>query len=822
MIVRTSSYNYLCRLEKHLYPMHNRLLISLSLCFILFWMNSNFSYSSTQQSGKTIITGRIIDAQKNPVYPVAVMIEGTTTGEYTNENGEYTISGVPSGNHVIVVSGIGVNTSKTPVSILSGRVNRIADIIVDNSIELNEVAVIGKSEARRQQEQAYAISVLDIQQAYNNTAPLNKLLNNVSSVRIREDGGVGSNYNFSLNGFSGNQVKFFLDGIPMDNFGSSFNLGNISVNMAERVEVYKGVLPVSLGADALGGAVNIISRKDANYLDASYSFGSFNTHRASVNGAFTDVNSGFTIRANAFYNYSDNNYKVYVPVNDLNTGKEIEKRWVKRFNDDYQSGGLKLETGITNKPYADYLLAGIILSKNDKDIQTGATMEKVYGGIKSKSESVIPSIRYKKDDLFIEGLSLSLHGAYSMVNSFNTDTLSRAYNWLGEWIETGSKGERSYTDSKIRNKEWLGNGNISYMIDNYQSLTLNHMISSVNRKMYDKAHPDDETNNIPQKLTKNITGLGWQIKYDRWNANVFGKLYGTKSSTYKRVDEYTENARLERVEDSKTNLGYGAAGTYYIIPVLQAKVSYEQAYRLPEGIEMFGDGLIQQRNPDLKPESSDNINIGLLYDQRLSKHHLFAEANFIYRSTKDFILKEVSLTSNPTTGYDNIGKVLTRGFEAGVKYKWNNMINLGVSMTYQHITDNQEFEENKNSLVGEGITENIRYKSRLPNIPYLFGNGDLGFRFQNIGFDHTELSLDYSLSYIHEYYLSFPGLGSKGSKKIIPEQFSHDIALGYTMGNGKYSVVAECTNLTDAKLYDNYMLQKPGRAFNVKFRFFLK
>lgn len=108
-----------------------------------------------------------------------------------------------------------------------------------------------------------------IKKAYNATAPLNKLLNNVSSVRVREDGGMGSNYNFSLNGFSGNQVKFFLDGIPMDNFGSSFNLANISVNMAERVEVYKGVLPVSLGADALGGAVNIISRKDANYIDVS-------------------------------------------------------------------------------------------------------------------------------------------------------------------------------------------------------------------------------------------------------------------------------------------------------------------------------------------------------------------------------------------------------------------------------------------------------------------------------------------------------------------------------------------------------------------------
>lgn len=777
-------------------------------------------YTVAQQT-KGSVTGRIIDLQKNPVYPATVAIEGTTIGGFTDESGVYKLTNVPIGNKTIIVTGVGINTTKTTVNIVTGKETKVPDIEVDNTTQLHEVAIEGKTEARRQQEQAYAVTVLDIKKAYNASAPLNKLLNNVSSVRIREDGGVGSNYNFSLNGFSGNQVKFFLDGIPMDNFGSSFNLSNISVNMAERVEVYKGVLPVSLGADALGGAVNIISRKDANYLDASYSFGSFNTHKVSVNGAYTNLKTGFTVRANAFYNYSDNDYKVYAPIIDLNTNKKIDDRWVKRFNDDYQSGGIKLETGITNKAYADYLLAGIILSKNDKDVQTGATMDAVYGGVKTKSESMIPSIRYMKENLFTDGLSVSAYGAYSIVNTFNVDTLSRTYNWLGEWI-TANKGEKVYTDSKIKNREWLANANLSYMIDNHQSITLNHVFSSMKRKIHDKADPENESNMIPQKLTKNITGLGWQIKYDRWNANVFGKLYSTSSSTYKRLDEYTENARLEKVEDDKTNFGYGAAVTYFILPKLQAKLSYEQAYRLPESTEMFGDGLIQQRNPDLKPESSDNVNLGFIFEQQLKEHTFFLETNLIYRNTKDFILKEVSLTSDPTTGYQNLGKVLTKGIEGGIKYQWKNLLHAGINLTYQDITDNQEFEENTGSFVGEGISENITYKERLPNIPYFFGHGDIGVQFQNIGLKDSELTFDYSINYVQKYYLSFPGLGAKASKKVIPEQTSHDISLGYSMEKGKYSVVVECTNFTNEKLYDNYRLQKPGRAFNVKFRYFIK
>lgn len=73
---------------------------------------------------------------------------------------------------------------------------------------------MGKSKARRMQEQAYAISVLDLKKQYQMATPLDKVLNTVTSVKIREDGGLGSNYSFSMNGFSGNQVKFLSMEFP--------------------------------------------------------------------------------------------------------------------------------------------------------------------------------------------------------------------------------------------------------------------------------------------------------------------------------------------------------------------------------------------------------------------------------------------------------------------------------------------------------------------------------------------------------------------------------------------------------------------------------
>ncbi len=688
-----------------------------------------------------------------------------------------------------------------------------------DSIRLDEVLIVAKSKARQVHEQAYAVSVVDLKKNYQAATPMNRILNTVTSVRIRENGGVGSQTNVAMNGFSGNQVRFFIDGMPMDAFGESFSIASLSANMADRVEIYKGVLPVGLGADALGGAVNIVTRGGANYLDATYSFGSFNTHRASLAGALTLAN-GFTVRGSAFLNYSNNDYKVKTTVVDLQTNRKTEDQWVRRFHDDYFSSGLKLEAGLTGKRWADYLLAGIIVSGNANDVQTGATMDAVYGGVKTSSWSVIPSIKYRKHNLFTPGLTLQAYATYNIVNTHNVDTMQRRYNWLGDWMESTTAGERSLTDARIRLRQWQGNANLSYVVDDHHQFTLTHTLTAGRRRSNDRRRLDDEMNNVPQQLTKNITALGYQIRYARWNASLFGKSYALYSSTHKKLDMYTDRERWEKQSNRQHNIGYGAAATYFLLPQLQVKLSAERAYRMPEVVEIFGDGLIQQSNPDLQPEKSDNVNLGLLLQQPFGQHRLTAEVNGIFRNTDDFILKGVSLTSNPTTSYDNIGRVHTRGIEVSLGYAFSNVLNVNTGYTYQNIKDRMKYSENE-SYVGESRIKNVTYGQRLPNIPYQFASLHADYNFHNVLRRGNRLTLNYDLSYTHEYFLSFPGLGAVSTKKLIPTQTSHDVSVAYSMQGGRYSVMLECTNLTDELLYDNYRLQKPGRAFNMKFRYFI-
>ena len=80
-------------------------------------------------------------------------------------------------------------------------------------------------------------------------------------MKVRETGGVGSEMQLMMDGFTGKHIKVFIDGVPQEGAGTAFNLNNIPVSFAKRVEVYKGVVPVEFGADALAGVVNIVTRK---------------------------------------------------------------------------------------------------------------------------------------------------------------------------------------------------------------------------------------------------------------------------------------------------------------------------------------------------------------------------------------------------------------------------------------------------------------------------------------------------------------------------------------------------------------------------------
>lgn len=110
------------------------------------------------------------------------------------------------------------------------------------------------------------------------------------------------------------------------------------------------------------------------------------------------------------------------------------------------------------------------------------------------------------------------------------------------------------------------------------------------------------------------------------------------------------------------------------------------------------------------------------------------------------------------------------------------------------------------------------YGGLVPNQPNLFGNADAGYFINNIGLSDSRLSITYNLQYIYKFLNDW---STYQSADYVATQWSHNVSLVYSFQHGKYNLSFDCKNLLDAKLYDNYSLQKPGRSFAVKFRYYL-
>lgn len=126
--------------------------------------------------------------------------------------------------------------------------------------------------------------------------------------------------------------------------------------------------------------------------------------------------------------------------------------------------------------------------------------------------------------------------------------------------------------------------------------------------------------------------------------------------------------------------------------------------------------------------------------------------------------------------------------------------------------------DNQKTLNEGSAQANLTYGDRLPNQPYLFANSDITLNWNDCGAKGNQLSLTYDNYYQKEFPLYSESLGSKETKSYVPDQFSHNISLTYSLKQGRYNISFECRNLTDAKLYDNFSLQKAGRAFYGKVR----
>ena len=692
----------------------------------------------------------------------------------------------------------------------------LAQSSLQDTVVIDNATVTAKSKEQNLREGAFAINAVSIRTQAATLQSLTQAIDRTNGIRIREEGGVGSDFDLSINGMSGNSIRYFLDGMPLDAKGTGMTLANLPVNIIDRVEIYKGVIPASFGSDALGGAVNIITnRSSRNFVDFSYGIGSFHTHKADFSAQYTGKRTGLIIRPVISAHYSKNDYL----MRDVKVRNEDHTAFVvkdlPRFHDDYLSLFGQLEAGVQNRSWADAFFVSASYSKIDKDIQTGATQGHVIGMAERHTESLNFSARYEKSDFLAEGLQLQLSASHTLDHSQTVDTTYRLYYWDGSYINGGYSEirRRGKTLRDYQRPLTVVRGNLNYDISLGHELSVNYMLNRSGNRQEDSWDKDFvPTNDI---LTKHIAGLSYDqsLMEGRMNNTFFVKDYVNHLTI--NQNELPSTTGSDKVKGSNTQnyVGYGLGTRYIFADAVALKGSYEHSVRLPVARELLGNGATVYPNVALKPEISDNFNLGVFGSLDLGDGHMISyELNGFVRLVDNYIRASLMETESMMQ-YVNVDAVHIKGLDGEIRYDWAGKLHAAVNASYDDSRDMREFTQS-----GE---RSVTYRNRTPNRPWTYCNAELSYSFHNVFQDDDRLRLSADYQWVHWFYLTWEAFGSASSKSRVPTQHITNASLLYSWHSGRYNVSLECSNLLDALAFDNYMLQKPGRAFFLKFRLFL-
>ncbi len=684
-----------------------------------------------------------------------------------------------------------------------------------DSVALRNVTVIGKSKTQRLREGALSVNAIDINSFIGSIHSLNDVVDRTAGVKIREEGGVGSDFDLSISGMSGNSVRYFIDGVPMDAKGTGLTLSNLPLSLIDHVEIYKGVVPTWLNSDVLGGAVNIVTnRKRKNFLDMSYGLGSYHTHKADLNAQYV-LKNGVTLRPTLGVNYSKNDYM----MKDVEVWDESSRKYVsqnrRRFHDAYLSFFGQLEVGVREKSWADEFFVSLSYNSVNKELQTGQVQTRVIGKADRSGNAWSIGARYMKREFLIKQLSANISFSHTWDHSITTDTAHRQYDWNGDYIRS-SRNEingRAFSRRHFKRPLTIVRTDLKYAFNDCHLLNLSYALNRTGNNRWDDVEEDFMPAN--DVLAKHIIGLSYNqvLMNGRMSNTFFLKDYINYLSVEQTDLSFVTFSDEVASKTTKNSMGGGFGTKLEIVPQLSVKASYEHTVRLPLAREMLGNGSSIYANLALKPEMSDNVNLGFFGTFRFGQHTLYYEANGFLRYVDNYIQPQIT-EKEGTMQYGNEPAVHIKGLEGEVRYDWNHRLQVMGNISWQDA-------RNRNRYMDDG-KESVTYNNRMPNRPWLFASAEAHYTFHDLMQKGDRLTLGADYQWVHWFYLSWEAYGAEDTKARIPEKNIFGGNITYSWHKERYSVSFDCQNLFDETVYDNYKLQKPGRSLFLKFRLLLQ
>gem|GEM_PF-1872691 len=521
----------------------------------------------------------------------------------------------------------------------------IAAYSVADTIE--EVEVLGERQA--------AATVIDVnletyngfEQIINRSEFENRLVdvgdivNSSVSAQIRKNSGFGGYSAFSIRGSTGKQVNLYLDGMlitsPQSGYGG---LSNIPTSIVEQVEIYPDFTPAQLSDANLGGAINIRTRlpEDAFGGRVATSFGSFNTQQQELD--FWGGNEQTEAILALSHAKSDNDYPIdrSVICEDMTCGSSK-----KRENAAYQNySALGKVRHQFNQQYSLQVLAGSSKSNNEvphknnrtsHDAELDNTLHQFNTLLQSQGESLNWGLRLygnQQDEYFRDRTGTLIVGGGSKIKQKQTQL-----------------GINNFTEYQ------LASHTLGLTVDYSEAAVKSHNLRMQER--WESKRKRFAVALSEQWQATSALSLNAVVRANRIDDTSESPLTGSNGARCKGTNS-------DCLSNQKTHTSW-QTGIAWQKNAWTLKMNIGEMIRVPTLTERFGETGAFLGNADLKPEKSQNIDAGIIFDNDSTAIQLSG----FYKQLEDGILV---LYDSRGVGHPlNIAKAIVYGAEVMASQK---------------------------------------------------------------------------------------------------------------------------------------------------------
>jgi len=477
------------------------------------------------------------------------------------------------------------------------------------------------------------------------SSSLVELLQRQPGIEMTNNGGAGKLSTISLRGTSSNHTVILLDGFRIDSaFSGLTALQNLSLSQIEKIEIVRGASSGLYGADAIGGVIQIFTKKGTSGFKpyVGVGAGSYNTKSIQIGTRGANGDTSYAINLSGF---NTRGFSAFKP-NNLASSNSFNID-----NDGYSN--LSLSSSINHKlNESNKITFNIFLSRGRNSFDNSSADTYLYNGSSGYG------------DFRDTQLQESFNAAYTSQVTKNLESIFKIGRSIDQYValqKTPDYYNIYKTKDMFRSTQdsfsWQNNFNASFGL-----LTFLYEHSNQKINATDQPVSDDGGYNyyLAPYAKKNRANDGFMIGYlaNKDSHNLQINLRRDLNSLY---------------QDSTTgNLGYA----YNINSQWKMATSFGTAFRSPTfNYSYYPDRA--QGNPNLQPEKSRNIEATIKYQNDLDYLSLTTFKNKIH----DFIV----LDSNYLPG--NLDKVEIIGATLSGSHFFNHL-QVKANYTYQEPKNN--------------------------------------------------------------------------------------------------------------------------------------